>query len=285
MAQTKKLNESEKPRIAKSKYAHHLEMPPIRSSYLGSEKLAEKVALITGGDSGIGRSVAIHFAREGADVAIVYDQNDDDAHLTQQLVIAEGRKCKLYKGDLAREPFCIKIVERTVSELGGLDILVNNAGIHEEDKELPGISKAQLLRTFEVNIFSFFYCAKAALAVMKEGSVIINTASVVAYRGSGHLLDYSSSKGAVVAFTRSLSANLAPKKIRVNGVAPGPIWTPLVVAAFADKDLAKFGKNTPLGRAGYPQELGPAYVFLASDDSSYISGQMIHINGGEVINS
>lgn len=285
MSKAKKLNEDERPKIAASKYAYHLNVPPIRADYKGSDKLKDKVALITGGDSGIGRSVAIHYAREGADVGIVYNLNDEDAQETQKLVEAEGRTCKLYKGDVAKEAFCKKAVSVVVKDLGKLDILVNNAGIHEDDKDIAGITQAQLLRTFEVNIFSFFYCVQAALEFMKEGSVIINTASIVAYRGSDHLLDYSATKGGVVAFTRSLSANLAPKKIRVNGVAPGPVWTPLVVAAFDDKALAKFGKDTPLGRAGYAYELAPAYVYLASADSSYVTGQIIHVNGGEVVNS
>ncbi len=285
MSKAKKLNEDERPKIAASKYAYHLDMPPIRKDYAGSGKLTGKTALITGGDSGIGRSVAVHFAREGADIAIVYNFSDEDALETQKLVESEGRKCRLFKGDVAREVFCKKAVAGTVSTLGKLDILVNNAGIHEDDKDISGITKQQLLRTFEVNIFSFFYCAQAALEVMGEGSVIINTASVVAYRGSDHLLDYAATKGGIVAFTRSLSANLAKQKIRVNAVAPGPVWTPLVVAAFNDKDLSKFGKDTPLGRAGYPQELAPAYVYLASNDSSYVTGQVIHVNGGEIVNS
>jgi NAD(P)-dependent dehydrogenase (short-subunit alcohol dehydrogenase family) len=285
MSQAKKLNEAEQPNIATSKYIRHLEVPPIRIDYESSNKLQGKVALITGGDSGIGRAVAVHFAREGADVAIIYHESDSDARDTQVLVEGEGRKCRLYKGDLAKEPFCRKTIASVAKDLGKLDILVNNAGIHEEDTDIAGITKAQLTRTFEVNIFSYFYCTQAALELMAEGSCIINTASVVAYRGSDHLLDYSATKGAVVAFTRSLSANLADRKIRVNGVAPGPIWTPLVIAAFDDKDLAKFGKKTPLGRAGYPYEVAPAYVYLASNDSTYVTGQVLHVNGGDVVNA
>jgi NAD(P)-dependent dehydrogenase (short-subunit alcohol dehydrogenase family) len=243
------------------------------------------VALITGGDSGIGRSVAIHYAMEGADVAINYHHSDEDARDTQARVVAEGRRCILIKGDISDEAFCRAAVQQTAAELGGLHILVNNAGTHEEDKDISGIDREQLLHTFAVNTFSAFYLCKAALEIMEEKSIIINTASVVAYRGSDHLLDYSATKGALVAFTRSLAANLAEKKIRVNGVAPGPVWTPLVISTFPEKDLAKFGADTPLGRAGYPQELGPAYVFLASDDSSFITGQVIHVNGGEIVNT
>jgi NAD(P)-dependent dehydrogenase (short-subunit alcohol dehydrogenase family) len=267
----------------KSAFLKELQVPPIREDYRGSEKLSGKVAIITGGDSGIGRSIAIHFAREGADVLIAYNKADEDAAETKGLIEQEGRKCITFKADLRSEKACKELIEKAVSSLGKLDILVNNAANHEEDKSIEGISQEQLKRTFEANIYSFFYCTKAAQEVMKEGATIINTASVVAYRGSEHLLDYSSTKGAVVAFTRSLAKNLAPKKIRVNGVAPGPIWTPLVVNTFDPEHLKEFGKDTPLGRAGYPYELGPAYVYLASDDSTYVTGQFIHVNGGDAV--
>ena len=271
--------------IERSAFKYQLDVPPIRKDYQGTGKLAGKVAVITGGDSGIGRSVAVHFAREGADVTIVYNEQDEDAAETKRLVESEGRRCLTMKGDISGEDFCKVVIQDTVTQLGSLSILVNNAGTHTDADNISGISGEQLQRTFAVNIFSFFYCCKAALEVMKEHSVIINTASVVAYRGSDHLLDYSATKGAVVAFTRSLSANVAEKKIRVNAVAPGPVWTPLVVASFDDTKLAKFGKETPLGRAGYPQELAPAYVYLASDDSSFVTGQVIHVNGGDVVNA
>lgn len=255
----------------------------IAPDYSGSGKLKNSVALITGGDSGIGRSVAVHYAREGADVAIVYLSSDDDAAETKALVEAEGRSCLLIRGDIARETFCRNAVNKVIRKFGKLNILVNNAGTHEEDKDFLKISTAQFKRTFEVNMFSFFYFTHEALKVMKKNSVIINTASVVAYRGSGHLIDYSSTKGAIVSFTRALAKNLAEKGIRVNAVAPGPIWTPLVIETFTKEHLKTFGQQTPMKRAGKPSEVAPAYVFLASRDGSYITGQVIHVNGGEVV--
>ncbi len=253
----------------------------IRKDYQGSDKLKGKVALITGGDSGIGRSVAIHFAREGADVAIVYLKEDKDAQETKKMVEKEGRKCLNIEGDLTSEKFCKQAVVACVKEYKKLNILVNNAAMQFPKDSLANISAKQLHKTFETNIYSFFYVTKATLKHLKKGDAIINTSSVTAYRGSDHLLDYSSTKGAIVSFTRSLSANLAKKGIRVNGVAPGPIWTPLIPATF-DK-VSDFGQDTPMGRAGQPSEVAPAYVFLASADSSYITGQFIHINGGEQI--
>ncbi len=267
----------------KDEFKQELLEPPIKEEYYGSGKLKGKAAIITGGDSGIGRSVALHFAREGADVMIAYNEADDDAAETARLVRSEGRRCETFKGDLSIEQTCIRLIEATLAAFGRLDVLVNNAGNHEEDKDIKGISRKQLERTFASNIYSFFYCTKAAEPHLQSGATIINTASVVAYRGSEHLLDYSATKGAVVAFTRSLAKNLAHKGIRVNGIAPGPIWTPLVVSSFDAEHLKKFGKDTPLGRAGYPHELGPAYVYLASDDSSYVTGQFIHINGGDAV--
>ncbi len=255
----------------------------IRESYKGSGKLKGKKALITGGDSGIGRSVAVHFAREGADVAISYYEEDKDAQETKRMVEAEGQKCILLKGDLKHESFCKEIVERTIQELGGLNILVNNAAMQFPQKEFKDITASQVQTTFETNIYPFFYVTRKALENMKEGDCIINTASVTAYRGSFHLVDYSSTKGAIVSFTRSASAMLAEKGIRVNGVAPGPIWTPLIPGTFEAKEVAEFGQDTPMKRAGQPSEVAPAYVFLASEDASYITGQMIHINGGEIV--
>ncbi len=253
----------------------------IRRGYRGSGKLRGKVALITGGDSGIGRSVAVHFAREGADLAISYLSEAKDAKDTQKLVEAEGRKCVLIKGDIRSEKFCGKAVNTTVEKLGGINILVNNAAVQFPKNSLGEITSKQLLETFETNIYPFFYLSKAALEHFKAGDTIINTSSVTTYRGSGHLVDYASTKGAIVGFTRSLAKMLAPDKIRVNGVAPGPIWTPLIPASF--DDVTGFGQDTPLGRAGQPSEVAPAYVFLASEDGSYVTGQFIHVNGGEIV--
>lgn len=269
----------------KSYYFAKLNVDPIRSDYKSGEKLKGKVAIITGGDSGIGRSVAVHYAREGANVAIVFLKSTDDAQATKAMVEKEGAECILFEGDISNEMFCEQIANETYDRFGRIDVLVNNAGLHKEDETIEGISKAQLKRTFEVNIFSVFYLCTYALKYMKEGGAIINTTSVTAYRGSEHLIDYASSKGAIVSFTRSMAQNLAEKKIRVNAVAPGPVWTPLVVNSFDAKHLGKFGKDTPLGRAGYPHEIAPAFVYLASDDSSYTTGEVIHINGGEIVNT
>jgi NAD(P)-dependent dehydrogenase (short-subunit alcohol dehydrogenase family) len=253
----------------------------IRSNYKGSNKLKGKVAFITGGDSGIGRSVAVHFAREGASVAIVYLEENADAQETKRMVEEEGGSCLILEGDLKDAAFCMKSIASCIKKFKKLNILVNNAAVQFPKDRLEQISEEQLEKTFRTNIFAYFYIAKAALPYLKKGDVIINTSSVTAYRGSDHLMDYASTKGAIVSFTRSLSSNLASKSIRVNGVAPGPIWTPLIPATF--DDITDFGQDTPMGRAGQPSEVGPAYVFLASEDSSYITGQFIHINGGELI--
>ncbi len=253
----------------------------IKKSYKGSEKLIGKKALITGGDSGIGRSAAVHFAREGADVAIMYFDEDKDAKKTKSLVEKEGRECVLIKGDIKDESFCKKAVKQAVKELGGLNILVNNAAVQFPKSEFKDITGDQVRETFDTNILPMFYVTKEALNTLKKGDCIINTTSVTAYRGSEHLVDYSSTKGAIVSFTRSASGMLAEKGIRVNGVAPGPIWTPLIPATF--DDVTDFGQDVPMKRAGQPSEVGPAYVFLASEDASYITGQVIHINGGELI--
>lgn len=252
--------------------------------YRGSGKLQGKVALITGGDSGIGRSVAILYAREGADVAIVYLNEHTDANETKQLVEQEGQRCLPIAGDVGDEQFCQQAVEQVVKEFGHLDILVNNAAEQHPQESIEKISAEQLERTFRTNIFSMFFLTKATLPHLKEGSVIINTTSVTAYKGSPQLLDYSSTKGAIVAFTRSLSQGLVEKGIRVNGVAPGPIWTPLIPATFPAEEVSKFGAQVPMQRPGQPDEVSPSYVFLASSDSSYMTGQILHPNGGNVVN-
>jgi len=252
--------------------------------YKGSGKLQDKVALITGGDSGIGRAVAVAFAKEGADVAVLYLNEHKDAEETKRLVEKAGRRCITVAGDIGDESFCRDAVGQTVRELGRLDILVNNAAEQHPQESIEDITSEQLERTFRTNIFSFFYMTKAALRHLKKGSAIINTTSVTAYRGSPQLLDYSSTKGAIVAFTRSLSQALVEKGIRVNGVAPGPIWTPLIPSTFPEDKVASFGADVPMKRVGQPEEVAPSYVFLASDDSSYIAGQILHPNGGEVIN-
>jgi NAD(P)-dependent dehydrogenase (short-subunit alcohol dehydrogenase family) len=253
-------------------------------AYRGSGKLRGKVALITGGDSGIGRAVAIAFAKEGADVAIAYLSEHGDAQETRGLVEKEGRRCVAMAGDVGDEAFCHQIVQDTVRELGRLDILVNNAAEQHPQDDIAKITSAQLERTFRTNIFSFFHMAKAALPHLREGSAIINTTSVTAYRGSAHLLDYAATKGAIVAFTRSLAKALVGRGIRVNGVAPGPIWTPLIPSTFPAERVAAFGADVPMQRAGQPEEVAPSYVFLASDDASYMAGQILHPNGGEVVN-
>lgn len=259
----------------------HPQPETIREDYRGSEKLKDKVALITGGDSGIGRSIAVHFAREGADIAIVYLEESKDAEDTKEMVEKEGRNCLLIKTDVKLNSNCALSVTKCIEKYGKLNILVNNAAMQFPENSLEDITEEQWETTFKTNIYAYFYMVKASLPYLKSDDVIINTGSVTSYRGSDHLLDYSSTKGAIVSFTRSLSAQLAKKNIRVNGVAPGPIWTPLIPATF--DDVSDFGQDTPMGRAGQPSEVGPAYVFLASKDSSYITGQFIHVNGGEVI--
>jgi NAD(P)-dependent dehydrogenase (short-subunit alcohol dehydrogenase family) len=247
-------------------------------------RLEGKVALITGGDSGIGRAVAVAFAEEGADVAIVYKNEHADARKTRALVEEHGRRCTLAAGDVGDERFCAGAVRAAVRELGHLDILVNNAAEQHPQDDLTKISRRQLERTFRTNIFSMFYMTRAALPHLGPGSAIVNSTSVTAYRGSHHLIDYASTKGAIVSFTRSLAQALAPKQIRVNAVAPGPIWTPLIPASFPRDKVATFGSDVPMGRAGEPAEVAPSYVFLASADAGYMSGQVLHPNGGEIVN-
>jgi NAD(P)-dependent dehydrogenase (short-subunit alcohol dehydrogenase family) len=253
--------------------------------YRPAAKLVSKVALITGGDSGIGRAVAIAFAKEGANVAIVYLNEHEDARETQRLVESEGMRAILISGDVGDEKFCQKAVKQTVKTLGGLNILVNNAAEqHVQEEGLEKITAKQLERTFRTNIFSMFFMTRVALPYLHEDDTIINSTSVTAYRGSPHLIDYSATKGAIVAFTRSLSKSLAERGIRVNAVAPGPIWTPLIPSTFPEDHVEGFGAKVPMNRAGQPDECAPAYVFLACQDSSYMTGQVLHPNGGEVVN-
>ena len=257
----------------------------INEEYRGSGKLQGRTALITGGDSGIGRSVALLFAREGADVVVVYYDEHGDAERTRCMVEREGRRCLLLAGDVRDSAFCRGAVERSIEEFGRFDILVNNAATQPFQKSIETLTDEQLENTFRTNIFSYFYFAREAVRHMKRGSCIINTASITAYRGSAHLIDYSATKGAIVAFTRSLSLMLIDKGIRVNAVAPGPIWTPLIPSTFPAEYVKEFGGNVPMKRAGQPSEVAPCYVFLASPvDSSYISGQVLHPNGDYIVN-
>jgi NAD(P)-dependent dehydrogenase (short-subunit alcohol dehydrogenase family) len=248
------------------------------------KKLDGKVALITGGDSGIGKATALLFASHGADIAIAYLSETEDAESTKKEIEQAGRECLLVKGDLSREANCKKAVDRTIAKFSKLDILINNAALHWESEKIEDITTEQLERTFYTNVFSYFWVTKYAMPHLKKGSVIVNTASVTAYRGSSKLIDYSATKGAIISFTRSLAQNLAPKHIRVNAVAPGPIWTPLIASSFDKKRVSEFGSDTPFGRAGEPNEVATCFLFLASEDSSYMSGQCLHPNGGEIIN-
>jgi NAD(P)-dependent dehydrogenase (short-subunit alcohol dehydrogenase family) len=248
-------------------------------------RLRNKIAIITGGDSGIGKAVAIAFAKEGADIVIAYHEDNEDARSTAARIESIGQQCLLIPGDIRKPAHCNKIIQQTVNRFHKLDILVNNAGIQFPQEELSAITPDQLKKTFETNIFAMFYLVQAAEPYLQEGASIINTTSVTAYRGSSHLLDYSATKGAIVSFTRSLSAYFAKYKIRVNGVAPGPVWTPLIPATFPPAHVSSFGSDTPLGRAGEPVEIAGCYVFLASDEASYVTGQILHPNGGEIVNT
>ena len=261
----------------------HPQPETIREGYRGSGKLEGKVALISGGDSGIGRAVAVHFAREGADVAIVYRSEDSDAEDTRAMVEQEGRRCLLLRGNVQDEKFCKSAIDETVQALGGLNVLVNNAADQVSKERVEEISSAQLRLTFENNFYPYFYLVRHALEHLEDGGVIINTGSVTSFRGSKHLIDYASTKGAIETFTYSLAQNLIECGIRVNGVAPGPIWTPLITSSFDKEKQEKFGTDTPMKRPGQPSEVAPAYVYLACEDSSYVTGQFIHVNGGGFI--
>jgi NAD(P)-dependent dehydrogenase (short-subunit alcohol dehydrogenase family) len=252
--------------------------------YKAAGKLEGKVALITGADSGIGRAVAVTYAKEGADIALLYLDHHDDAAETRREIEKLGRQCICLAGDVADGDFCRKAVDEALKKWGHLDILVNNAAEQHPQKSLEDIDEQQWERTFRTNIFGMFQLTKAALPKMKAGAAIINTTSVTAYKGNPVLIDYSATKGAITSFTRSLSLNLAPRGIRVNAVAPGPIWTPLIPSTFEEDTVAHFGSNTPMQRPGQPEEVAPAYVYLACNDSSYVSGQVLHINGGSVVN-
>ena len=293
MANNSKKDTSEKQRPAQTQSTqpgreHKMDpLPEYENPALkGSDRLKGRVALITGGDSGIGRATAVAFAREGANVAISYLEEDRDARETQALVEEKGARCLLLRGDISKKSECQKAVSQTVEEFGRLDILVNNAAEQHPKDSIDEIDEEQLTQTFATNIFHMFFMTAAALPYLKksEGSTIINTTSVTAYRGSPTLLDYSATKGAIVSFTRSLSGNLAEEGIRVNAVAPGPIWTPLIPSTFPAEKVEKFGSDVPLGRAGQPWECAECYVFLASEASSYMTGQVLHPNGGELIN-
>lgn len=290
MANNKELHKKMSKRLKKQKKqpGKEFKMKPKPKTddakYEGSNKLKNKIAIITGGDSGIGHAVAIFFAKEGADLVITYLNEHKDARQVQREVEELGRRCILIAGDVGKESFCNKVIKKTIKEFGKVDILVNNAAEQHTQKSIEDISEKQLVKTFRTNIFSYFFMIKLALPYMKKGSSIINTTSVTAYKGNDRLIDYSSTKGAIVSLTRSLSLSLLKKGIRVNAVAPGPVWTPLIPASFSKKHLEEFGENVPMGRAGQPEEIAPSYVFLASDDASYISGQVIHPNGGVNIN-
>lgn len=262
--------------------------PPPQShaaDHTGHGRLRGQVALITGGDSGIGRSVAIAFAKEGARVGIVYLNEHEDAKETLRCVEAEGGRAAMWSGDLGDPAFCADIVQKVRQEFGGIDVLVNNAAEQHPQDRLQDVSAEQVERTFRTNIFAMINLSREALSCMKPGGRIINTTSVTAYRGSAHLVDYAATKGAIVSFTRSLALQLAPQGIRVNGVAPGPVWTPLIPASFSAQEVASFGQNVPMKRPAQPDEISPCYLFLASDDSAYMTGQVLHPNGGEIINA
>lgn len=253
--------------------------------YVGSNKLRDRVAIITGGDSGIGQAVAIAFAKEGADVAVVYNENTNDANVTKKAVESYGRRCFLYKFDLKDEQAAAQSVGKTMKDLGKIDVLINNIAVQYPQNSIEDITAQQLQETFSTNIYSYFYMVKACLPYLKEGACIVNTTSITAYKGSETLIDYSATKGAIVSLTRSLSQSLMQRGIRVNAVAPGPVWTPLIPSSFSPEKVEKFGQDTPIGRAAQPFELAPTYVYLASDDSAYVSGQVLHVNGGVITDS
>lgn len=265
---------------------HQMQQQPesVKPNYHGSGKLTGKVVLITGGDSGIGRAIAILAAMEGADIVISYLEENKDAERTQKMVEKQGRRCLRVVGDIGSESACKQLLDDVLKTFGRLDVLINNAAEQHPQKSLLDVSSEQLERTFRTNVFAMFYLTKAALPHLSEGASIINTTSVTAYQGNPELLDYSSTKAAIVGFTRSLSQAVVDQGIRVNAVAPGPIWTPLIPSTFPPEHVEQFGKQTPMKRSGEPSEVAPAFIFLASDDASYITGQVIHVNGGTIVN-
>ena len=283
MAKPEKFPKQTQKRQPGREYKMDPEPEIIRKNYKGSEKLLNKKVIITGGDSGIGRAVAVHFAKEGADIAIIYKEEDTDAKKTKKMIEKEGRSCILIEADLRTKEECERAFKEVMDEWKTVDVLINNAAMQFPKDSIEEISEDQLKTTFEANIYPMFYLTQLCLPKLKKGSSIINTTSITAFRGSEELLDYSSTKGAIMAFTRSLAKNLAEKGIRVNAIAPGPIWTPLIPSTFGEKKVKEFGSNTPMGRAGQPSEVAPAYVMLASEDGSYITGQVIHINGGDYL--
>jgi NAD(P)-dependent dehydrogenase (short-subunit alcohol dehydrogenase family) len=287
MQQGQKKRKVRPARTVKKKQGKEKQMQPhpVFEKERDALRLRNKIAIITGGDSGIGKAVAIAYAKEGADVVIAYYEDNEDAQSTAARVESIGQQCLLIAGDIGKPAHCKKIIQKTIDRFGKVDVLVNNAGVQFPQEKLSAITPDQLKKTFETNIFAMFYLVQAAEPFLQEGASIINTTSVTAYRGSAHLLDYSATKGAIVSFTRSLSAYFAKKKIRVNGVAPGPVWTPLIPATFPPSHVSSFGSDTPLGRAGEPVEIAGSFVFLASDEASYITGQILHPNGGEIINT
>jgi NAD(P)-dependent dehydrogenase (short-subunit alcohol dehydrogenase family) len=259
--------------------------PDFMPRYPGSGRLKDKIALVTGGDSGIGRAVCVLFAREGADVAFVFKEETRDARETARLVEAEGRRCRMVMGDIGDSAFCDRAVRLVIDQFGRLDVLVNHAGEQHPTKSLEEIDDTQLARTFQTNVFGYLFMTRAALPQLGKGAAIVNTTSVTAYRGSSHLIDYAATRGAIVSFTRSLALSVVDRGIRVNGVAPGPIWTPLIPATFDEEHVETFGQKVPLGRPGQPNEVAPAYLFLACEDASYMTGQVIHVDGGDFASS
>lgn len=279
--------EAIRPPQTQDKPGYEADMRPVPESdpehFQGGQKLKGKVTIISGGDSGIGKATAKLFAREGSDIVIVYLNENDDALETKYAIEQSDCRCRIIAADLSNEQNCENVVKTTMNEFGRIDILINNAAVHWEVDDIDKISTEQLMKTFATNFYSCFWMTKYAVPHLKPGAAVINTTSVTAFRGSPQLMDYAASKGAILSFTRSLAINLIKKGIRVNAVAPGPIWTPLIASSFNPKEVSEFGSDTPMGRAGQPNEVAPCFLFLASDDATYIAGQVLHPNGGEIV--